>query len=97
MDTSLNLYLNEVRVMELHFFDNFNSPLKIDGAFIDVFTTHGKEVVLNQPALVMTNKVSTVIDEKITEKANSYVIIWKLKVGQNIFVHRTALLVRDLV
>lgn len=96
MESESIVYINqyEKRVIQYELFAN--GVFKPDSADIKVFDKECN-LLMDQSCLVESNKISTIIDETITETPGDYTLYWKIKKENQIFYKVTILKIGNLV
>lgn len=82
---------NEVRKLELTINDEDGQDFIPSAAYVQVINKSGIEIVAEQQANIVGNKVSTTINTTTTETIGKYKVIWRLKKSIHTYYHLTEL------
>ena len=96
MNTYQSFYQNEVRALELTINDQDGYSFSPSGAYTQIKTDAGVQVIEEQAAMVYDNKIRTLIGTTVTFLPGKYKVIWKIKQAGHSFYHITILEVQEL-
>jgi len=96
MNTYQSFYQNEIRALELTINDQDGNNFYPSAAYAEVKTDTGVQVVAEQPAMVDSNQVRTLIGTTVTATVGEYKVIWRILYSGYTYYHITILEVQEL-
>lgn len=87
---------NEVRPLELTINDHTGSNFIPSAAYTTIYDDSGNVVVAEQPAMVISNTVYTVIGTTVSATVGDYVVKWRILYSTYTYYHATDLQIVEL-
>lgn len=92
----ISLNENEVRAIELTIRDQNDVPFYPDSAFTSIKDINRDDVVVETNAMIVGNKISTLVSTTVTSTLGTYFIFWKIVKGTYVYYHKTTVTVREM-
>lgn len=94
--TQQEMHTNEIRPLEITINDHVGNPFSPSAAYATVYDEDGTEVVAEQAAMVIVDRVYTIIGTTTTATAGRYTVKWRILYGGYTYYHATDLEVVDV-
>lgn len=95
-NTYQSFYVNEDRALEITINDQYGNAFIPSAAWIQVKTDKGVTVIAEQPAMVLDNRVMTIIGTTVTSNPGKYIIIWRIVYASRFYYHVTELEIQEI-
>ncbi len=95
MNTYQSFYVDEDRALEITIDDQDGNDFVPSAAYAQVKTDKGVQVISEQPAMVVGNKIRTFIGTTVTATPGEYKVIWRVEYGGHTYYHITILEVQE--
>ena len=96
METYQELYINEVRQIQITVNDQDGNPFTNFTATATVLNSAGGTVVAETAGTVNENTISTTINQTTTRRTGKYKIVWKISKSVHVYYHVMELSVIEL-
>lgn len=93
--TLQEMIVNEVRPLELTINDHTGAPFSPSAAYVTIYDEDGDVVVSEQAAMVVNDKIYTVIGTTTSGTIGNYVVKWKILYSTYTYYHATDLQIVD--
>jgi len=87
---------NEIRPLEVSINDHTGAPFSPSAAYSSVYDADGAEIVSEQPAMVIDNKIYTVIGTIVSANTGNYTVKWRIVYSNYTYYHATDLVIVEL-
>lgn len=94
--TMQEMQINEVRPLELTINDHNGNPFSPSAAYVTIYDEDGTEVVSEQAAMVVNDRVYTVIGTTVSGTIGRYVVKWRILYSIYTYYHATDLEIVDI-
>lgn len=95
MNTYQSFYVNEDRALEVTINDQDGNDFAPSAAWAQIQTDTGNTIIEEQVAMVVGNKIRTLVGTTVTQTAGEYKVIWRLAYGGHTYYHITILEVQE--
>ena len=94
-ETYQSFYVNEDRALEITINDQDGNDFAPSAAWAQVITDKGATVIAEQAAMVVDNKIRTLIGTTVTATAGEYKVIWRIGYAGHTYYHITIFEVQE--
>lgn len=94
--TLQEMNVNEVRPLELTINDHTGAAFSPSAAYVTIYDEDGTEVVAEQAAMVVNDRVYTVIGTTVSGTVGNYTVKWRILYSRYTYYHATDLQIVDI-
>jgi methionine-rich copper-binding protein CopC len=94
--TMQEMQVNEIRPLELTINDHNGEPFAPSAAYVTIYDEDGEEVVAEQAAMIVNDRVYTVIGTATSANIGRYTVKWRILYSIYTYYHATDLEIVDL-